>query len=532
MSPNKQAPQISPATVTTSTLPPVNTTVTPPLPSHGQSTTPTVIEYKQTAFIPTEQPLVLETPNLIAEFTPKGGCLGRNELRNFLKTDQKSLISVIGNYSGCKAFGVKVGYDDLRPVAAHLSQQNGLIDILQENAFYRVKKTFKFNPDGYGGHFVLSVQNISNAPQSVPVDLELGATSDNADAGGLFSSVPAEFHEASILYGDDEIKREYFPFNETPTNKTLLHLGSVTPKWMSTGSLYWLLALLPNFNEPGLDFIVQSTGFNMKKSSQDKVTQTVYETWVRHPIQNLQPYAEVSFHYDLYLGPKDEVRLAQFASKELNESIDYGFFRIVARPMYQTLNFLNNLVHNWGLAIILITLLINIILLPLHIKGYTAAKKMQEIHPELKKIQEKHKEDKVKLQQETMALMSSRGVNPMSGCLPLLPQIPVFFGLNACLMHTFELRHAPFCLWLQDLSGHDPYFILPVVMAVLMLGYQKMMPMPAMDPTQAKIMKFLPIIFSVFMVFYPSGLSLYVITNTVLSMIRQFFLMRLYKTKN
>jgi YidC/Oxa1 family membrane protein insertase len=128
-----------------------------------------------------------------------------------------------------------------------------------------------------------------------------------------------------------------------------------------------------------------------------------------------------------------------------------------------------------------------------------------------------------------MALMSKSGVNPLSGCLPLLPQIPVFFALDSCLRHTFDLRQSPFFFWIKDLTQHDPYFVLPILMAFLMIGYQKMMPMPSMDPTQAKMMKFLPILFSVFMVFYPSGLALYVITNTLISMIRQAFLTRHYK---
>lgn len=125
--------------------------------------------------------------------------------------------------------------------------------------------------------------------------------------------------------------------------------------------------------------------------------------------------------------------------------------------------------------------------------------------------------------------MSKHGVNPLSGCLPLLPQIPVFFGLDSALRHTFALRQAPFVGWINDLTLHDPYFVLPILMAILMIGYQKMIPMPSMDPTQAKIMKFLPIVFSFFMVFYPSGLALYVITNTIVSMIRQYIFMRRIK---
>ena len=154
---------------------------------------------------------------------------------------------------------------------------------------------------------------------------------------------------------------------------------------------------------------------------------------------------------------------------------------------------------------------------------------MQKIQPQIKALQEKYKDDKTTLQKESMTLMSKSGVNPLNGCLPLLPQIPVFFGLNSTLQHTFDLRQSPFFFWIHDLTRPDPYFILPVIMALLMIGYQKMMPMPSMDPAQAKMMKILPIIFSVFMLVYPTGLALYVITNTVVSMIRQSLLMRHFK---
>jgi YidC/Oxa1 family membrane protein insertase len=210
----------------------------------------------------------------------------------------------------------------------------------------------------------------------------------------------------------------------------------------------------------------------------------------------------------------------------LTDAIDFGFFRIIAKPIYYILAFIEEGVGNWGAAIIILTILINLIFLPLQIKAYGSAQKMQKIQPELKKLQETHKDDRETLQRETMKMMTTQGVNPLSGCLPLLPQIPVFFGLDSALRYTFELRQAPFFGWIHDLSLHDPYFVLPVLMAVLMVVYQRMIPMPSMDPTQAKIIQFLPLIFAVFMVFYPSGLALYVITNTVVSMIRQFFFTR------
>jgi YidC/Oxa1 family membrane protein insertase len=298
---------------------------------------------------------------------------------------------------------------------------------------------------------------------------------------------------------------------------------------MTADSLYWMNTLMPLFHTP-IDFDVIQTGFNLKKDALTEVDQTVFEAWIKHPVQ-LAVGQSNTFQYKLYFGPKDETILKKYDGYHLNETIDYGFFKIVARPLYYILTFIHSIVQNWGVAIIVLTLVINLVFLPLQIKGYSSAQKMQIVQPKIKELQEKYKDDKQTLQKETMGLMAKHGVNPLSGCLPLLPQIPVFFGLNSTLSHTFDLRQAPFFFWIHDLTIYDPYFVLPVLMAILMVGYQKLIPMPSMDPTQAKMMKILPLIFSIFMVFYPSGLALYVITNTIVSMIRQTFLLRHFKKK-
>ena len=464
-------------------------------------------------------------------FTKQGGCIGKNILSDYFHIEglNKVPVSIITKFDTCKALGFKVGYDDLRNAPSQLikNSDKSLI-IIQRNPVYELKRVLNFKDmSRFSGDFTLTVTNISKHPANTPIEFELGASSDDKNSGGIFSSHFGEFNEISFML-DDDVQRESLPFESDPSRKTLLEKQRVLPKWIGADSLYWMFALLPKSSQ-AMDLSILRTGFNLKANKTAEVTQTAYEAWVRQPIQNLLPGESLEFNYKLFFGPKDENILNDYKGSELSESIDYGFFKIIAKPLYKTLSYINGLVKNWGFSIILLTILINIILLPLQIKAYRAAKQMQKIQPEMKKIQEKYKGDRQKLQQETMALMSKNRVNPMSGCLPLLPQIPVFFALNSCLMHTFELRQAPFIFWLKDLSAHDPYFLLPIIMAFLMILYQKMMPMPATDPTQAKIMKVLPIVFSVFMVFYPSGLALYVITNTFISMVRQLFLNRKYK---
>jgi len=473
--------------------------------------------------------LIIKKSYATFEFTPVGGCLGNNSLvGEKLAYDDPSPVSVVQNYYICKAYGFRIGTLDLREQPAGISKTpQGDLQIVQRAGGLEITRVFKFSDKNYSGYLQIIIKNISQSPQNTNVDFELGATSDNKNHGGMFSSVPPQYHSAAVRLPDGKVLREFTPFDESAGPKALLNESGSFFSWMTADSLYWMNTVMP-LNQMPVGFEIMRTGFNYGKDALSQVDQTGYQAWVKQPV-NLAIGQSVVYNYKIYIGPKNETILKDFDQYHLSETIDYGFFKIIARPMYHIIYFIHGLVNNWGIAIIILTILINIIFLPLQIKGYASAQKLQVIQPQMKALQEKYKEDKQALQRETMALMSKSGVNPLSGCLPLLPQIPVFFALDSCLRHTFDLRQSPFFFWIKDLTQHDPYFVLPILMAFLMIGYQKMMPMPSMDPTQAKMMKFLPILFSVFMVFYPSGLALYVITNTLISMIRQAFLTRHYK---
>ncbi|APJ03960.1 membrane protein insertase YidC [Silvanigrella aquatica] len=473
--------------------------------------------------------LVVQRSYATFEFTPLGGCIGANTLNGEkMAYDDPTPVAAFQSHNECKAYGFRIGNLDLRNQPAGISKTpEGALQIVQRADGLEITRIFNFTDKNFTADLQILVKNISQSPQNTTVDFELGATSDNKNHGGLFSSYAPQYHAAAVRLPDGSIKRESTPFESDGGQKVLIDQSGSFFTWITADSLYWMNAVMPQTQTPLLFQLVR-TGFNLRKSVTSDVDQTMYEAWVKQPV-NLSQGQSIVFNYKVYIGPKDETILKNFDQYYLNETIDYGFFKIIARPMYHVLYFVHGLVNNWGIAIILLTILINIILLPLQIKGYASAQKMQVIQPQIKALQEKFKDDKQALQRETMALMAKSGVNPLSGCLPLLPQIPVFFALDSCLRHTFDLRQSPFFFWIKDLTQHDPYFVLPILMAFLMIGYQKMIPMPSMDPTQAKMMKFLPILFSVFMVFYPSGLALYVITNTVISMIRQVFLTRRYK---
>jgi YidC/Oxa1 family membrane protein insertase len=205
----------------------------------------------------------------------------------------------------------------------------------------------------------------------------------------------------------------------------------------------------------------------------------------------------------------------------LQLSVDFGFFAVLAIPTLRALQFIYKYIPNYGIAIILLTILIRLVTFPLQYKSFKSMKKMQGIQPELQKIKEKYKDEPQKMQKETMDLFKKAGANPLSGCLPLLLQMPFFFAIYRVLYSAVELVGAPFYGWIHDLSIHDPFYVLPVLMGLAMLAQQKLTPQTTVDPTQQKIMLFMPVIFAFIMKSLPAGLVLYIFVSTVVGVIQQ-----------
>ena len=223
-----------------------------------------------------------------------------------------------------------------------------------------------------------------------------------------------------------------------------------------------------------------------------------------------------------YSGPKIQSELKDLAVG-LNQTVDYGWLWPIAKLLFLGLQFFHNLVGNWGWSIILLTILVKLILWPLSSKSYRSMAKMRVIAPEMQRMKEEFGEDRMRFSQEMMALYKREQVNPLSGCLPLLLQMPIFLALYWVLMESVELRHAPWMLWIQDLSAMDPWFILPLLMGATMFIQQMLNPQPA-DPMQAKVFKIMPIMFTVFMLFFPAGLVLYWIVNNSITITQQWFI--------
>ena len=222
-----------------------------------------------------------------------------------------------------------------------------------------------------------------------------------------------------------------------------------------------------------------------------------------------------------YLGAKDHATLNSI-DPVLTNIIEYGWFTFIARPMFKFLNWLHGYIGNWGWSIVVLTLIIRLILFPLSYKGMLSMNKLKDLAPKIKELQEKYKDDKQKLQMHMMDLYKKNGANPMGGCLPILLQIPVFFAIYRVLLNAIELKGAEWALWIHDLSLKDPYYILPITMGILMFLQQKITPTTFTDPMQEKMMKFLPLIFTVFFVMFPAGLTLYWTVNNFCSIIQQY----------
>lgn len=377
----------------------------------------------------------------------------------------------------------------------------GMVDNL------RVVRELTFNADSYLIKEKIRLINAGEQPRSVRVGYTVASDASNA-AGGRYDSMRVAWDNDGSL-------------SEESSGKTLESTGvQATGKiyWAGAMSTYFLAAVLPGeINDVTVKGLLQKT---------------VYRTAVEEPESMLAPGQEKTLTVSYWLGPKERAQLTA-VSEQLAKSIDLGMFSIIAKGLLWLLEFFHKYVNNWGVAIILLTVVIKAVFWPLTAKSYASMEKMKKLQPMMTAIREKHKDNKELMNKEVMALYKTYGVNPASGCVPILIQLPVFFGLYQALLTSIELRHAPFItylpftdkLWLADLSAKDPFYITPIIMGLTMFLQQRMSP-PATDPTQQKIMMFLPLIFTVLFLGFPAGLVIYWLVNNILSIFQQWLMMR------
>lgn len=242
------------------------------------------------------------------------------------------------------------------------------------------------------------------------------------------------------------------------------------------------------------------------------------------PLGTLEPAQTKAYNVPLYVGPQEQDQLKELAPG-LELAVDYGWLRVVSVPLFWVLSKIHDFVANWGVAIIILTILIKLAFYPLSAASYRSMARMKVVAPKLQRLKERYGDDRQKMHQAMIELYKTEKINPLGGCLPILVQIPVFIALYWVLLLSVELRHAPFYLWINDLSRPDPYYVLPVLMGATMFIQTWLNPTPP-DPMQARLMKIMPIAFSVFFFFFPAGLVLYWLVNNVLSIAQQWYITR------
>ncbi len=363
----------------------------------------------------------------------------------------------------------------------------------------QIEKTFHFLKDNYLVDYSVKA---ARGGQYLPGWILLGQ-----DIGPEYEHLLNPSVQLQAVYDlDGKIKRETPPKEEAPVIR-----GSGNIRWVGLDMHYFTIIAIPGRPLPNFEMQkrpVKTTGLDQKEVNRDLLKITLPTT------------GDSAFEF--YLGPKKQDMLDAVKGADLSGVIDYGMFWFLVRPLLAALVWIQRYVHNWGMAIILLTLLLTLLLFPFRLKQMLSMKKMQVVQPRIKEIQEKYKRYKktdpkrAEMNQEIMTVYREHNVNPLGGCLPLLLQMPLLFAFYQLLASSIELRQAPFFGWLQDLSQKDPYYILPIIMGVTMLISQRMTPMtPGTDPTQAKMMMFMPVIFTVMFFNVSSGLNLYFLCSNI-----------------
>lgn len=316
-------------------------------------------------------------------------------------------------------------------------------------------------------------------------------------------------------YSTDKIKYKKHDFDSIIKNDNL-YIQTFNG-WISMLQQYFVTAWIPM--TPGEKIFYTSN-----------INNNIAVIGYKSSLITMHPNEEKTFNSILWIGPEIQNKMAIIAPY-LDLTVDYGWLWFISQPLFKLLKFLYFFVGNWGFSIILITLIVRFIMYPLTKVQYSSAEKMRILQPKIHNLHNKFGQDKQKLSQELMNLYKSEKINPFGGCLPLLVQMPIFLALYYMLISSVELRHAHFIFWIHDLTDKDPYYILPIIMGITMFLIQRISPISVTDPIQKKIMLFMPAIFSIFFLWFPSGLVLYYIISNLVTMLQQKLIQNKFKKK-
>jgi YidC/Oxa1 family membrane protein insertase len=389
------------------------------------------------------------------------------------------------------------------------SRQIGDVKITQE---YTVPEK------GYGLAIKLGFTNASAAPIDLTAGLLGHEDIQHKRSSNLLGFLPGVVTEhKSVIYRADASTTRT-DTEKFCKNDDVVTLGDQAVDYVGFDKHYFLTAIMPKAKKASLR--IEHFAANKEHCPIG---------FIAYDRQGLvQPGETVSLEYDAFFGPKDPNILSAH-SPALDTAINSGTFGFIARPLLSIIEGFYKVTGNYGVAIILLTILLKTLFYPLMKASSASMHRMKKLNPQMNAIRERYADDKARQQQELMKFMGQNKINPMKGCLPILPQIPVFFAFYGVLQTSIQLRHAPFFGWIQDLSAMDPFFVTPLLMGVAMLVQQKLTPTTGMDKTQEKIMMFMPLMFTAMMLSLPAGLTLYMLTNTVTGILQQKWLLRRFE---
>lgn len=366
-----------------------------------------------------------------------------------------------------------------------------------DNDGLSVTKRFTFNHDSYAINVDYIVTNNANTPASVQMYGQLKQTTLIDTSSGLIPTYKGS------AYSTTEDVYEKYDFDDIEEKNLNV---STQGGWVAMLQHYFVSSWVPSKSDTNQIYSLYS-------ANRDAII------GFKAPAITVEPNSTATTSAIFYVGPKDQDVLESI-EENLDLTIDYGFLFMISQPLFWLLIKIQSVVANWGVAIICITLIVKGGMYPLTKAQYTSMAKMRNLQPKMTQLKERFGDDRQKMSQAMMELYRKEKVNPAGGCLPLLIQMPIFLALYWVFLESVELRHAPFMLWIQDLSAQDPYYILPVLMGISMFIMQKMQPMTVQDPMQQKIMQYMPVMFTVFFFWFPSGLVLYWLVSNVISIVQ------------
>jgi len=446
----------------------------------------------------------------------KDGSINKAELRNYPEeidsNNNKLMFDACGRneYSQVSGFvfgeNVNQDFSDFEVKDIDTSSIEKSYTFARESSSVRESKIIYFNRENYFIKVKHVVKNLSSEVinSSSYSKIERNSLKPPGIDGAFFGD-PANFAYLGPVFSTESDNYQKVGLSEL--EETDFKENSIKG-WAAFLEHYFLTAIIPD-----------QQNINIFVGKKNKTNEKFSVGVVGRP-EKIQPSQETSFTYSLFFGPKVQSELSK-VNQDLPLAVDYGFLYWIGQPMFLAMQFFFDIVGNWGWAIVLVTLLIKIILWPLSYVSYKSMGKMRQIQPQLKDIQERLSGDRQAMSQAMMKLYKDEKVNPALGCLPMLLQMPFFLAFYWVLIETVELRYAPFLIWITDLSSRDPLFILPILNIGAMWAMQLLQPQPAgIDPMQARIFKFMPLIFGVMFAFFPAGLVLYWLINSIVSAIQ------------